>query len=178
MEPVGLAQFVEVLAAVHVLVGVLRRAVDVGADVGALAPRLRVHVVRLVVLEAGVHTGRLVEQPGVEEPLAGGRRLGRDAEGDLLRDVALAVAIQLRAPVGRGPERRGKRFAKSKLLFEIQIQGDSTSLRLHYNGIGFRVAPTRGGKWYEFEVYRRNKHAGHFPLKLDLSNSKLTVNKR
>ena len=63
-EPVGLAELVEVLAAVHVLVGVLGRAVDVGADVGALAPRLRVHVVRLVVLEAGVHAGRLVEQSG------------------------------------------------------------------------------------------------------------------
>ena len=64
LEPVGLAELVEVLAAVHVLVGVLGGAVDVGADVGSLAPRLRVHVVRLVVLEAGVHARRLVEQSG------------------------------------------------------------------------------------------------------------------
>ena len=67
LEPVGLAELVDVLAAVQFLVRVLGRAVDVGADVGALAPRLRVHIVRLVVLEAGVHAGLLVEQSGKRE---------------------------------------------------------------------------------------------------------------
>ena len=42
--------------------------------------------------------------PRVEEPLAGGRRLGRDAECDLLGDVTLAVSVQLGATPGGGSE--------------------------------------------------------------------------
>ena len=44
--------------------------------------------------------------PRVEESLAGGRRLSRDAEGDLLGDVALAVPVQLGAPLRGGSEIR------------------------------------------------------------------------
>ena len=92
MEPVGLAELVEVLAAVHVLVGILGGAVDVGANVGALAPRLRVDVVRLVVLEAGVHAGRLVEQSG---------RSKGDCGLKMVRlKVRVKVVIQQRSSLG------------------------------------------------------------------------------
>ena len=82
LEPVGLSELVEVLAAVHFLVGVLGGAVDVGTNVGALAPRLRVDVVRLVVLKTGVHTRRLVEQSARNK--VGGSVIVEDADFDRL----------------------------------------------------------------------------------------------
>ena len=46
--------------------------------------------------------------PCVEESLASCRRLGRDAEGDLLGDVALAISVQFGAPLGSGSEMERK----------------------------------------------------------------------
>ena len=78
--------------------------VDVGGQVGFLAPWLVVDVVRLVVVVAGAQTGALVEEPRVEGGVPGSPALsglGRKTQGDLLADVPLTVPIQLGPPVRR-----------------------------------------------------------------------------
>ena len=52
--------------------------------------------------------------PCIEESLASCRRLGRDAEGDLLGDVALAISVQFGAPLGSGSEMERKSTVRRK----------------------------------------------------------------
>ena len=50
---------------------------------------------------------RSITVPRVKEPLPGGRRLGRNAKGDLLGDVTLAVSVKLGAAPGGRSEMEG-----------------------------------------------------------------------
>uniref|UniRef100_A0A6B0V670 Putative secreted protein n=1 Tax=Ixodes ricinus TaxID=34613 RepID=A0A6B0V670_IXORI len=90
-----LHQLLQVLA-VHLLVPRVLGSVHVGLRV---APRLVVHVVRVVVAEPAAQALALVEEPLVELDLR--RPRPGHAQGDLLADVPLPLLLQL-GPLVRG----------------------------------------------------------------------------